>query len=73
MNITKSAIASVTKEGWAGYSKHVQMLEQQYWEKDILLPYVNDNIIFLLGLQTARAVNPQSTVAVVTMTRTPTL
>jgi hypothetical protein len=29
MDLTKSAIASVTKEDWAGYSKHVQMLEQE--------------------------------------------
>jgi hypothetical protein len=32
-DLTKSAIASVTKEDWAGYSKHVPMLEQQYWER----------------------------------------
>jgi hypothetical protein len=31
-DVTKSAIASVTKEDWAGYSKHVQMLEQKYWK-----------------------------------------
>jgi hypothetical protein len=28
-DLPKSAIASVTKEDWAGCSKHVQMLEQQ--------------------------------------------
>jgi transposase len=32
VDLTKTAIASVTKEHWAGYSKHVQMLEQQYWD-----------------------------------------
>jgi hypothetical protein len=44
----KSAIASVTKEHWAGYSEHVQMLEQQYWEEDGQLPDVIDNIIISL-------------------------
>jgi hypothetical protein len=28
MDLTKSAIVSATNEDWAGYSKHVQMLEQ---------------------------------------------
>jgi hypothetical protein len=49
MDITKSAIASVTKEDWVGYSKHVQMLELQYWEEDGQLPDVIDNIIISLG------------------------
>jgi hypothetical protein len=31
MDLTKSAIMSVTKEDWAGYSKYVHMLEQQQW------------------------------------------
>jgi hypothetical protein len=48
-DLTKIAIASVTKEDWAGYSKHVQMLEQQYWEKDGLLPDVIENIIIFLA------------------------
>jgi hypothetical protein len=48
MDLMKSAIMSVTKEDWAGYSKHVQMLQQQYWEKDVL-PDVIDNIIISLG------------------------
>jgi hypothetical protein len=47
MDLTKSAIASVTKEDLAGYSKHVQMLEQQYWEENGQLPDVIDNIISL--------------------------
>jgi hypothetical protein len=48
MDLTKSAIASVRKEDWAGYSKHVQMLEQKYWEEDEQLPDVIDNIIISL-------------------------
>jgi hypothetical protein len=28
MDLMKSAIMSVTKEEWAGYNKHVQVLEQ---------------------------------------------
>jgi hypothetical protein len=44
-DLTKSAVASVTKEDWAGYSKHVQMLEQQYCKRmDVI-----DNIIISLG------------------------
>jgi hypothetical protein len=49
MDITKSAIASVTKEDWVGYSKHVQILEEQYWEKDGQLLDVIDNIIISFG------------------------
>jgi hypothetical protein len=49
MNLMKSAVLFVTKEHWAGYSKHVQMLEQQYWEKDGQLPDVIGNIIILCG------------------------
>jgi hypothetical protein len=49
MDLTKGAIASVTKEDWAGYSKHVQILEQKYWEEDGQLPDVFDNIIISLG------------------------
>jgi hypothetical protein len=45
----KCAIASVAKEDWAGCSKHVQMLEQQCWEKDGQLPNVINNIIISLG------------------------
>jgi hypothetical protein len=47
MDLTKSAIASMTKEHWAGYSKHVQMLEQQYWKENGQLPDMIDNIISL--------------------------
>jgi hypothetical protein len=49
IDLTKSAIASVTKGDWAVYSTHVQMLEQQYWEEDGQLPDVIDNIILSLG------------------------
>jgi hypothetical protein len=49
MDLTKSAMASVTKEDWVGESKHVQMLEQQYWETDGHLPDVIDNIIISFG------------------------
>jgi hypothetical protein len=49
IDLTKSAIASETKEDWAGYSKHVRMLEQQYWEEDRQLSDVIDNIIISLG------------------------
>jgi hypothetical protein len=45
----KSAIASVTKDDLAGYSKHVQMLEQQYWEKDGKLPDVSKQYYFSWG------------------------
>jgi hypothetical protein len=49
MDLTKSAIASVTNGDWAGYNKHVQMLEEQYWEKDGQLPDAIDSIIISLG------------------------
>jgi hypothetical protein len=49
MDLTKSAIASVTKDDWVGCSKHAQMLEQQYWEEDGQLPDMINNIIISLG------------------------
>jgi hypothetical protein len=35
----------MTNGDWADYSKHNQMLEEQYWEEDGQLPDVIDNII----------------------------
>jgi hypothetical protein len=67
MDLTKSAIASVTKEDWVGYSKHLQMLDEQYWEKDGQLPDVIDNIIISLGATDSNS--SESSIAVVTMTQ----
>jgi hypothetical protein len=39
----------MTKGDWAGFIKHAQMLEQQYWEEDGQLPDVIDIIVISLG------------------------
>jgi hypothetical protein len=45
LQVTKDAVALVTKEDWEGFCRHTETVESQYWERDGILPDVIDCIV----------------------------
>jgi hypothetical protein len=42
-------VALVTKEHWEGFCRHTKTVENQYWERDGILPDVIDRIVINLN------------------------
>jgi hypothetical protein len=47
--VTKDAVALVTKEDWEWFCRHTETVESQYWERDGILPDVIDRIVINLN------------------------
>jgi hypothetical protein len=45
LQVTKDAVALVTKEDWVGFCRHTETVECQYCERDGIHPDVVDRIV----------------------------
>jgi hypothetical protein len=49
LQVTKDAVAFVTKEGWEVFCRHTETVEIQCWERDCILPDVINRIVINLN------------------------
>jgi hypothetical protein len=49
LQVTKDAVALVTKEDWEEFCRHTETVESQYWERDGILPDVIDRSVISLN------------------------
>jgi hypothetical protein len=49
LQVTKDAVALLTKEDWEEFCIHTETVESQYWERDGILPDVIDRVVINLN------------------------